>query len=324
MRALVYDGQIKLTDIPNPKLEEGEALIGVIAAGICRTDIEITQGYMDFRGVLGHEFVGRVLACESAPELVGKRVVGEINIAPGVDDNLARRHAPDRTVLGILGKDGCFAEMITLPVENLVEITDSVSDREAVFVEPLAAALEILEQVHLKPADRVAVVGDGKLGLLCAQVLALPGCSVTVVGKHESKLEIASGFGLETILLQKHEQQFAKEFDVVVDCSGRPEGLHTSLALLRPRGTLVLKTTTAVPPDFHTAQLVIDEITLVGSRCGPFPPAVNLLTCKLVNVEALIDSVYPLADGVKAVEHATEPGVLKVLLNIDGSVSKRS
>lgn len=320
MRALVYNGQLNLDDLPNPKPKEGEALIGVIAAGICRTDIEITQGYMDFRGVLGHEFVGRVLQCESAPELIGKRIVGEINIAPGVDGSLARRHAPDRTVLGILGKDGCFAEKITLPIENLVEIPDSVSDKEAVFVEPLAAALEILEQVHLKPADRVAVVGDGKLGLLCAQVLALPGCDVTLVGKHEDKLKIAQGFGIETMLLIQLNKHYEKKFDVVVDCSGRPEGLQTSLSLVKPRGILVLKTTTAVPPDFHTAQLVIDEITLVGSRCGPFPPAVNLLARKQVHVEPLIDSIYPLADGVKALEHAATPGILKVILEVDESL----
>ena len=317
MRALVHDEALKLADIPEPKPERGEALVQVLLAGICRTDIEITAGYMDFRGVLGHEFVGRVLECDSQPDLAGKRVAGEINIAPWEPEHLARRHDPKRSVLGILGKDGCFAERITLPAENLVTIPDGISDRAAVFVEPLAAACEILEQIRVRPTDRVAVLGDGKLGLLCAQVVALPGCEVTLFGRHEKKLAIAKNWGgIGTLLADAIEDDHHKSFDIVVDCTGRPEGLQNALCLVRPRGTLVLKTTTAAPPDFHTAPIVIDEITIVGSRCGPFAPAVRLLESGRIDVEALIDAEYPLAEALTAFEHAQRKGALKTLLNI--------
>lgn len=315
MPAIVYDGKTRLKEIENPKPEEGEALIKVLAAGICRTDLEITQGYMDFRGVLGHEFVGEVLECGTEPELVGKRVVGEINIAPGVKDETVRKHAQGRGVLGIQDKDGCFAEMLTLPSENLHVVPAGVSLKQAVFTEPLAAALEILEQVKLQPSEKVAVVGDGKLGLLVSRILVLHGNETTVIGKHKRKLDIAGRFGAKAVLLDS----FAHEtFSMVVDCSGRPEGLAFSLSILEPRGTLVLKTTTAAPSGFHTAKLVIDEITVVGSRCGPFMPALRMLERGLVDVEALIEAVYPLSRGVEALEAASKPGALKVLLDIGG------
>lgn len=318
MRALVYNGNLKLADVPEPKPGDGEALIEVLLAGICRTDIEITAGYMDFRGVLGHEFVGRVRQCKSRPELVGKRVAGEINLAPWEADPLARRHDPQRTVLGIQGKDGCFAERVTLPVENLVEIPEAVSNRAAAFVEPLAAACEILEQILVKPTDRVAVLGDGKLGLLCAQVLALPGSDVALIGRHEKKLALAKNWGINTLLSGELGDSDQKSFDIVVDCTGRPEGLSTALSLVRPRGTLVLKTTTAAPPQFHTAPIVIDEITIIGSRCGPFVPAVRLLEQGHIDVEPLIEAEYPLADAIAAFEHAQRPGALKVMIRITG------
>ena len=315
MLALYFDGEAVLREVEDAKPGPGEALIKVDLAGFCRTDIEITQGYMAFRGVLGHEFVGTVQESESWPELVGRRVVGEINIRPGVEDENLRKHDPARSVLGILDNDGCFAEKICLPVENLHAVPEVVPDRAAVFTEPLAAALEIPEQVYLKPTDNIAVVGDGKLGLLAARVLVLKGNAVTVVGKHERKLEIAHRYGAAA----KYVEEFTAEpYEVVVDCSGRPEGLKTSLSLLRPRGTLVLKTTTAAPPDFHTSQLVIDEITVVGSRCGPFAPALRLLALGLVDVEPLIEAVYPLEKGVEALEHAKRPGTLKVLLDMNG------
>lgn len=318
MLALVFDKKPELVEIEDSKAAEGEALIAVEAAGICRTDIEITQGYMEFRGVLGHEFAGSVLECGSVPDLVGKRVVGEINIAPGVTDDLARRHAPDRSVIGIWKRDGCFAERISMPVENLHVAPSEVDAKSAVFVEPVAASLEILEQLHVRPVDRVVVVGDGKLGLLVVQVLRLTGCELLLVGKHESKLKIARSFGVETELL---EDVGKERFDIVVDCSGRPEGLQTSLSLTRPRGTLVLKSTTAIPPDFDPSQIVVDEITIVGSCCGPFPPAIRLLADNLVGVEPLIEAIYPLSKGIEALEHAARPGALKVLLEMDRNTS---
>jgi alcohol dehydrogenase len=318
MLALVFDGGIVLKEVDRPRPGGGEALIAVRAAGICRTDIEITRGYMEFRGVLGHEFVGSVQECADAPELVGRRVVGEINIAPGVADEPARKHALGREVLGITGKDGCFAELITLPVENLHVVPDVVPDKSAVFVEPLAAALEIPEQMHIRPSAGVAVVGDGKLGLLAARVLVLNGCDVTVIGKHSRKLKIAVAFGANVL---SSNIAAGRKFDVVVDCSGSPSGLQVSLDYLRPRGTLVLKTTTAVPPDFHTARLVIDEIKMIGSRCGPFAPALRLLEMGLMDVEPLVEAVYPLSEGVQALENAARPGAIKVLLDINGSIS---
>jgi alcohol dehydrogenase len=317
MKAIFFDGTARLCDLEEPRPGRGEALIAIGAAGVCRTDIEVTQGYMEFKGVLGHEFVGRVLECEEKPALVGKRVVGEINIAPGITGDLERRHAPGRSVLGIQNKGGCFAERITLPVENLHIVPNEVDDLSAVFVEPLAAALEILEQVHIGPSDEVAVVGDGKLGLLVARVLVLAGCGVSVIGKHDRKLGIASRFGAERLML---EEARGRKFDIAVDCAGLSSGLQTALSLLRPMGTLVLKTTTAVPPAFHTAQLVIDEITVVGSRCGPFPPALRMLAEGLVDVKPLIEKVYPLDDGVEALEHAAKRGALKVLIDVGGSL----
>lgn len=313
MRAIYFDGDTSLREVDDPRPAHGEALIAVDLAGVCRTDIEITQGYMDFRGVLGHEFVGTVLECESQSELKGNRVVGEINIAPGCVDDLERRHAPGRAVLGIAGKDGCFAEKITLPAENLHIVPNEVDNVSAVFVEPLAAALEILEQVHIRPGDSAAVVGDGKLGLLVARVLVLTGCGVTLIGKHERKLAIARVYGAETLAIG---QAAGRKFDIAVDCAGSPSGLQTALSLLQPMGTLILKTTTAVAPDFHTAQLVVDEITVVGSRCGPFPPALRLLAEGLVDVKPLIEKTFPLDKGVEALEHAARPGALKVLIEI--------
>jgi len=287
VQAIYFDGMPEYRTVKDPRPGPDEALIRVVAAGICRTDIEITQGYMDFRGILGHEFVGAVLECRSAPELIGKRVVGEINIAPGAKDDLERRHLPERSVLGIVGKDGCFAELITLPVENLHLVPDEVSSLSAVFVEPLAAANEIIEQVSIGAGDKTAVIGDGKLGLLVARVLVLSGAEVTVIGRHDHKLRIAESFGARAIL---ESEKVGRTFDLVVDCSGSPSGLQAALSLLRPRGLLVLKTTTAVAPDFHTAQIVIDEITVVGSRCGPFAPALKLLGALkvLIDVEGTL------------------------------------
>ena len=244
------------------------ALIKVHLAGICSTDLQIFKGYMDFRGVPGHEFVGSVV--EGPLELIQKRVVGEINFACGRCDYCARglgRHCPSRSVMGILGADGAFAEFLSVPVPNLHLVSESVSDEEAVFTEPLAAAFEILEQVQLNPGDEVLVLGDGKLSFLCAQVLRLASANVALVGKHLDKLKLIKRSGVRTMLLSDWKP---KQFDVVVEATGSPSGLQLAMSAVRPRGTLVLKTTIAGEHKVLLAPLVINEITVVGSRCGPF------------------------------------------------------
>lgn len=317
MRALVYDGEALRVrgDYPRPVPPPGEALVRVRLAGICNTDLEIVRGYMGFRGVLGHEFVGTVEEAEDR-SLIGQRVVGEINAACGECPTCRAgrpTHCPNRTTLGIWGRNGAFAEYLTLPVRNLHVVPDTISDEEAVFTEPLAAALEILEQVHLRPTDRVVVLGDGKLGLLVAQALALTGCDLLTVGRHREKLAILARRGIPTALESEAEGLTA---DVVVECTGRPEGFAAARRILRPRGTLILKSTYHGQVEADLTGLVVDEITLVGSRCGPFPPALRLLQRGLVDVRALVSATYPLAQGVEAFARAAEPGVLKVLLRV--------
>lgn len=314
MKALLCDGELKLwPDYPPPRPAPGEALIRVSLAGICNTDLEITKGYKGFRGVLGHEFVGIVEAAEEEGWL-GKRVVGEINCYCG-ECPLCRRglftHCPRRTTLGIWGRDGAFAEYLALPLTNLHPVPEEVSDEDAVFVEPLAAALEILEQMQVKPTDRVIVVGDGKLGLLVAQVLALQGCDLLVVGHHAHKLQILKRLGIATHL---GEGSWERSFDIVADCTGNPEGFAQALVLLRPRGTLVLKSTYHGETKVDLSQLVVDEITLIGSRCGPFVPALELLRRGLVDVASLISATLPLDEAIKAFRLAEKGETLKVLL----------
>jgi threonine dehydrogenase-like Zn-dependent dehydrogenase len=317
VQALVYDGEVLQLreDYPRPVPPPGEALVRVRLAGICNTDLEIVRGYMGFRGVLGHEFVGTVEEAEDR-SLIGQRVVGEINAYCGECPTCRAgrpTHCPHRTTLGIWGRDGAFAEYLTLPVRNLHTVPDAISDEEAVFTEPLAAALEILEQVHLRPTDRVVVLGDGKLGLLVAQVLALMGCDLLAVGRHREKLAILARRGIPTLLEAEAEGLAA---DVVVECTGRPEGFAAARRILRPRGMLVLKSTYHGGVEADLTGLVVDEITLVGSRCGPFPPALRLLQRGLVDVQPLISAVYPLDRGMEAFARAAEPGVLKVLLQV--------
>jgi threonine dehydrogenase-like Zn-dependent dehydrogenase len=317
VQALVYDGEVLQLreDYPRPVPPPGEALVRVRLAGICNTDLEIVRGYMGFRGVLGHEFVGTVEEAEDR-SLIGQRVVGEINAYCGECPTCQAgrpTHCPNRTTLGIWGRDGAFAEYLTLPVRNLHKVPDTISDEEAVFTEPLAAALEILEQVHLRPTDRVVVLGDGKLGLLVAQALALTGCDLLTVGRHREKLAILARRGIPTLLEAEAEGLAA---DVVVECTGRPEGFAAARRILRPRGTLVLKSTYHGRVEADLTGLVVDEITLVGSRCGPFPPALRMLERGLVDVRSLISAVYPLAQGVEAFARAAEPGGLKVLLRV--------
>lgn len=317
MLALVYDGKDLLLrdDYPRPVPPPGEALVRVRLAGICNTDLEIVRGYMGFRGVLGHEFVGVVEECADE-SLIGQRVVGEINCYCGECPTCragAPTHCPNRTTLGIWGRDGAFADYLSLPVANLHTVPEALSDATAVFVEPLAAALEILEQVHVKPTDRVVVLGDGKLGLLVAQVLALTGCRLVVGGHHEEKLDILRQRGMKARLVSELPKEKA---DVVVDCTGHPDGFAAARELVKPRGTLVLKSTFHGDVQVNLSALVVDEITLVGSRCGPFAPALHLLERDLVDVESLISATYPLDEGLAAFERAQQKGVLKVLLDM--------
>jgi len=313
MKALVIEGG-RLRFEKNRPLPRrgGEALVRVSAAGICNTDIEILRGYMGFEGVPGHEFVGSVEEA-SAAALIGRRVVGEINCGCGECD-LCRagmaRHCRKRTVLGISGRDGAFAEYLSLPEANLHTIPDGMPDDVATFVEPTAAAFEILEQVPVKPDDRCAVLGDGKLGLIAAQVLG-GRCKVTLVGRHAAKLAVARQLGLRALAQNEFRE---KDFDVAIDATGRAEGLAAALDLLRPRGTLVLKTTVAGETRMPFARVVVDEITIIGSRCGPFEPAIEALTRGTVNAAPLVSGRFRLEDFEKAFARAQEPDALKVLL----------
>lgn len=301
-------------DLPVPEPPEGEALVRVLRAGICNTDLELARGYYPFTGVPGHEFVGVVE--EGPAELSGRRVAGEINAACGRCPACRagrRSHCPARSVLGIVNRHGAFAEWLALPVENLHALPGEIATEAATFVEPLAAALEIQEQVRIRPEDRVLVVGDGKLGQLIARTLALTGCDLTVAGRHEGKLDLLAALGVRTIL---SEAVTPRAHDVAVECTGNAEGFALALGSLRPRGTLVMKSTYASALTLRADAVVVDEITIVGSRCGPFAPAIDLLRQGKVDVAPLVHARYPLARALEAFEHARRPGVLKVLLEI--------
>lgn len=297
-----------------------EALVRVIKSGICNTDLEIVRGYAAFEGTLGHEFVGVIEQAADAPHLLGKRVVGEINAGCGVC-HLCRagdpRHCAKRTVLGIHGRDGAHAEFLKLPTRNLLEVPESVSDEEAVFVEPLAAAYGITERVEITPETNVAVIGDGKLGLLCAFSLALKTPNIILIGKHRDKLALAqtNGRDIETVLLPEISNMDSK-FDVVVEASGSESGFSTALDLVKPRGKIVVKSTFHGKSTWEVSSVVVDEITVVGSRCGRFAPALELLAARKIHVDDLITDEFDLSDGVKAMDAATQKGTLKVLLSM--------
>ena len=301
MRAVwLEDQKLSVREILKPEPPKGEALIRVLLAGICNTDIELTRGYYPYSGIPGHEFVGLVES--GAPSLVGRRVVGEIN-AVCHECEACRHgrstHCERRNVLGIINRNGAFAEYLTLPVENLHVVPETMPSEVAVFTEPLAAALEIQEQVKIGTDHRVLIVGAGKLGQLIAATLALTGCQLTIAGRNRG---IPAG------------DVASRAFDIAIECSGNPEGFELARRALRPRGTLVMKSTYAGKLEFNASALVVDEITLIGSRCGPFAPALALLASGAIDPRPLIERTYSLADVHAAFEHAQRPGVLKVLL----------
>ncbi len=305
-----------IDDYPRPEPTPDEALLRVLRAGICATDLELQRGYKGgFEGVPGHEFVGRVEACARQPELIGRRVVGEINLSCGGCARCRQgmpTHCERRRVLGILRKDGAFADYLTLPVENLHIVPDALSDVEAAFVEPLAACFEIVEQAQLRPTDATLVLGDGKLGLLAAQVLRLTCAQVTLRGRHREKLAIAQSLGIETVYAD--DAPYPAAYDLVVECTGSAAGLELARQLTRPRGTIILKSTVAQPATLDLAPFVVDEITVIGSRCGPFAPALRALERGLVSVAPLLGATYPLSRGVEAFARAAQHGMLKVQL----------
>jgi threonine dehydrogenase-like Zn-dependent dehydrogenase len=302
-------------DIPLPAIASDEVLVRVLRAGICNTDLELLRGYYPYQGVLGHEFVGIV---EQGPDnLLNQRVVGEINATCGHCRYCLTgqaTHCENRTVLGIVNRNGAFAEYLALPAKNLHPVPDSVSTDAATFTEPIAAALEIQEQVTITPQTKVLVVGDGKLGQLVAQTLALTGCDLLAIGRHAEKLanltaqNIATGFA---------EAVTDRAFDIAVECTGNPDGFAIARRALRPRGILVLKSTYANQLSLDISSIVVDEITLIGSRCGPFPKALKLLAENKIKVDNLIQAKYPLNEGLAAFKYAQQRGVLKVLLEIN-------
>jgi threonine dehydrogenase-like Zn-dependent dehydrogenase len=317
MRGLVLAQGLSLqTDRPKPTPKPQEAIIQVLQAGICSTDLHMAKGYMDFQGVLGHEFVGVVDDAPGNSTLVGKRVVGEINAACRVCptcQNGRQTHCPNRTTLGIMGRDGAFADYLALPVENLHLLPDGMTNEQAVFIEPLAAACEIPQLVVTKPTDRVIIIGDGKLGLLCAQVLSLTGCHITLLGRHSKRHAWLTQKG---IAVTSEIQDISAGADIVVEATGSPQGLTMATQLVRPRGTIVLKSTYHGEVLINMTELVINEISVIGSRCGPFAPALRLLAGGMIQVEPLIHARFSLSEGIKAMEQASQPGTLKVLLNM--------
>jgi threonine dehydrogenase-like Zn-dependent dehydrogenase len=316
MKSLIFDQSLKLDSRhPDPAERDGDTLLKVRLAGICATDLEIVKGYMNFRGILGHEFVGEVIESPQK-DLVGQRVVGEINCVCGKCDlclSGLSSHCRNRTVLGILNHDGAFAEYVRLPAANLHVVPKTIDDDAAVFVEPLAAAHQVLKQIKLDGRKWVTVLGDGRLGLLVAQVLRNVDCPVRMIGKHPEKLALCEKWQIRSRavsdIVPRHDQ------DVVVDCTGSPNGFELAMQMVRPRGTIVLKSTVAAGKALNLAPVVIDEINVIGSRCGPFREAIRSLAEKSVDVLSLINRRMKLEQGVEAMELAGRPGVLKVLLN---------
>jgi threonine dehydrogenase-like Zn-dependent dehydrogenase len=314
MKACVFDGKLKLTDVPDPQPAKDEVLIRVLYSSICNTDLEIIKGYMGFNGILGHEFVGEVVTKTSA--LYGKRVVGGINCSCGhcyLCLTGRETHCTNRSVLGIYNHPGVFAEYITLPERNLNEVPPTLAMESAVFTEPLAAALEIFEQVHVKPSQSVYIFGAGKLGLLIAMVFRLNGCNYKIFSRSELKVDNASAMGLNAGLVQSLAE--SDKAEVCIDCTGNPAGISLALSHLYPGGKLVLKTTVAEPEKIDLNQVVINEFTIIGSRCGPFVPAVNLLSQELIVPTPLISKVFPFDEIADGFSYAARAETIKVLID---------
>lgn len=314
MKALYFDGKKLVLKNDHPIPANGETLVKVKLAGICGTDLEMLRGYAPFNGVLGHEFVGVVKESDD-PNLIGKRVVGEINTGCGkciYCTNSLERHCPNRTVLGIVNRDGAFAELLLLPTKNLHLIPDSISDKQAVFVEPLAAAFEIEEQLQIESNKKIAIIGDGRLAQLIARVLKLNHPNLVCFGRHEHKLQRLQKIGIQTKMDISQEGEHT--FDVVVEATGHESGFLDTMRLVKPRGTVVLKSTIASKGKLDLTQAIVNEVTFVGSRCGPFRPAINVLAADLISVDDLIDGIYSIDDYKKAFSEAEKSENLKILL----------
>ena len=313
MQALWLErNEVSLRDVPQPR-NPGEALIKIHKAGICSTDLELVKGYYPYTGILGHEFVGEVVESDDA-SWIGQRVVGEINVVCQRCEqclNGRSTHCENRTVLGIVNRDGTFAEFTQLPITNLHRVPDSVPDEMAVFTEPLAAALEIQQQIQIKPTDRVLLVGAGRLGQLIAQTLALTGCDLGVVARHTHQQNLLRARGIR-IIAEEEIQPW--RWDVVVEATGSPSGFALARKAIRPRGTLLMKSTYKGEMSVNFSSMVVDEINLIGSRCGPFEPALRLLESRQVDPTVLIADEFKLGEALKAFERAAETGVLKVLV----------
>jgi threonine dehydrogenase-like Zn-dependent dehydrogenase len=313
MQSLWLENQtLSMRDVPRPA-KVGEALIKVRLSGVCGTDLELVRGYYPFTGIPGHEFVGDVVA-SADKAWIGKRVVGEINVTCGTCEqcqNARPTHCDNRTVLGITNRDGVHAEYTSLPLKNLHPVPDSVTDEAAVFTEPLAAALEIQEQVHFQPSDRVLLIGAGRLGQLIAQTLSLTGVKLAVVVKHPYQKKLLENLKIK--LIQEDDIK-ARGWDVVIEATGSSSGFDLAKQALRPRGTLVLKSTYHGESTVKWSPFVVDEITIIGSRCGPFEPALDLLGRGAVDPTILISKDYPLAKAIEAMEAANQPGIVKVLI----------
>ena len=317
MRAVILDDELRFVkDYPAPEARPGWALIRVRKAGICKTDMELIKGYMGFTGVLGHEFLGVVELCDDT-NWVGKRVAGEINAACGHCDWCKKglgRHCPDRTVLGILNHDGCMADYCTLPVANLIEIPVTVTDDRAILIEPLSAACEILEQAPLSGSEKVVVLGDGRLGILCAWALSTVVADVTLIGHHSEKLGMAGWRHLKTAL---EAADIDPGVDVVVDATGSGSGINQAMSLCRPRGTIVLKSTVASQGELNLAPIVVNEITVIGSRCGRFKDGLQMIeSYPEIPLERLLTARYPIEQAITAFDRATQSDALKVLLEM--------
>lgn len=314
MRALTFDGTLQVRDVPCPVPQSGEALLKVRKAGICNTDLELMRGYKNFRGILGHEFVADVI--EGSARFQNQRVVSEINIGCG-ECKFCRKGIPsqcrNRSAIGIIGDKGAFSEYLCVPEVNLHIVPEPIPDHQAVFTEPLAAACQVLERAHIKPDTNVVLIGAGKLGLLCAQVVKLIGADLSCVIRHDKQKQLLEKWGIKAVMRSEIGEDSA---EVVIDCTGTPAGFADALEIVEPRGTIVLKSTYEGLSEIDLTQIAVDEISVIGSRCGSFPSALRLLEQGLVDVESLIDATYSLADGVPAMEFAAQKGVLKVLFDV--------